>query len=110
MKLTEQDVINLTNKKKREEVLNRWREWPIWLDAPGVGLTVRKLDLPGGGAFTASWYEGDQFMRCGCLPIEPSPCFHLIGYGGKLAHGSQGWTTLIDELQNLRKKLLEEKK
>lgn len=108
MELTKADVINLTNKAKRQAVLDAWKEWPVWADVPEIGLTVHKLDIPGGGAFTASWYEGDKFMRSGCFILEPRPCFHLIGYDGKLAHGSQGETILIEELQALRKKLMEE--
>lgn len=108
MTLTAADVIALTNKAKRQEVLNRWKEWPVWLDAPSIGLTVHKLDLPGGGAFTASWYEGDKVV--GRWTVDQHVCFHLIGYGGKLAHGSQGETLLLDELMELRKKLLKVKK
>ena len=110
MTLTEKDIIALTNKEKRQTVLDRWREWPVWAEVPEIGLTVHKLDLPGGGSFTASWYEGDKFMRCGCYIVEPRPCFHLIGYDGKLAHGSQGETVFLDELMEIRKKLMEAKK
>ena len=106
MELTEKDIIALTNKAKREAVLKAWREWPVWASVPEIGLTVHKLDLPNGKAFTAAWYEGDAYMLQG-RKREPGPCYHLIGWDGKLAHGSQGETTLITELQELRKKLME---
>ena len=48
MKLTEQDVLALTNNEKRKAVLAAWREWPIWADVPEIGLTVYRLDLPVG--------------------------------------------------------------
>lgn len=54
MKLTEQDVLYLTNNEKRKAVLAAWRDWPVWADVPEIGLTVHRLDLPDGGAFTAS--------------------------------------------------------
>ena len=107
MKLTEADVISLTNKAKRQDILNRWKEWPVWLDAPGIGLTVHKLDLPGGGAFTASWFAGDDFYPGGGTRNVNSPCFHLIGAGGKLCHGKQAESVLTDALMELRKKLME---
>ena len=109
MTLNENDVINLTNKAKRQAVLDAWRDWPIWASVPEIGLTVHKLDLPGGGAFTASLYAGDQYKVCG-TDILPHPMFHMIGYSGMLASGCQAESVLIDELMALRKKLLEERK
>ena len=110
MNLTETDIINLTNKAKREAVLKAWREWPVWVSVPEIGLTVRRLDLPGGKAFTAAWYEGDEFIRPGCCRIVHEPNLHLIGHDGKLASGTQGWSVMVEELQALRKQLLEGQK
>ena len=110
MKLTEQDVLNLTNNEKRKTVLAAWREWPVWAEVPEIGLTVRRLDLPGGEAFTASWYAGDDFFPGGGTRNVNRPCFHLLGHGGKLAHGRQGETVLLGKLQDLRTKLMEEKR
>lgn len=107
MELTEQDILELTNAKKRKAVLDAWETWPVWADIPEIGLTVRKLDLPGGGAFTASWYAGDDFYPCGGKTNVNRPRFHLIGHGGKLSQGSQGESVLIETLQNLRKRLME---
>lgn len=107
MILTEKMVLDLTNQKKRKAVLEAWREWPVWWDCPEIGLTVHKLDLPGGGAFTASWYAGDDFYPGSGKVNVNRPCFRLIGHGGKLAHGSQAESVLIEALQELRKKLME---
>lgn len=106
MKLTEQDVLALTNNEKRKAVLAAWREWPLWADVPEIGLTVYRLDLPGGGAFTASWYSGDDFFPCGGDRNTNRPRFHLIGHGGKLAHGSQAESVLLERLQELRCELV----
>ena len=108
MRLSEADVINLTNDAKRKAVLDAWREWPIWAAVTEIGLTVHKLDLPGGGAFTASWYSGDDFFPGGRAINTNRPRYHLIGHGGKLAHGSQGESVLKEALQELRKDLMEE--
>ena len=106
MKLTEQDVLCLTNNEKRKAVLAAWREWPVWADVPEIGLTVYRLDLPGGGAFTASWYAGDDFFPGGGTRNANRPCFHLIGHDGKLAHGSQGESVLLEQLQQIRTDLV----
>ena len=108
MELTEQDIINLTNNEKRKAILKAWPLWPVWASVPEIGLTVHKLDLPGGGAFTASWYEGDKVT--GRWTVNQYAHLHLIGHDGKLASGSQGWSVLIEELQALRKRLMEARK
>ena len=46
LKLTSQDVLNLTNDKKRKAVLAGWQSWGIWWEAPEIGLSVHRLDLP----------------------------------------------------------------
>lgn len=106
MELTEQDVLCLTNSEKRKAVLAAWREWPVWVDVPEIGLTVHRLVLPGGGAFTASWYAGDDFFPGGGTRNANRPCFHLIGHNGKLAHGSQGESVFLEQLQELRTSLV----
>ena len=45
MKLTEQDVLCLTNNEKRKAVLAAWRDWPVWADVPEIGLTVHRNRL-----------------------------------------------------------------
>ena len=106
MELTEQDLLELTNNAKRKAVLAAWREWPVWWDVPEIGLTVHRLDVPGGGAFTASWYAGDDFFPGGGTRNANRPRFHLIGHGGKLAHGSQGESVLLEQLKEAREKLI----
>lgn len=108
MRLNEADVINLTNDAKRKAILDAWREWPVWAEIPEIGLTVHKLDLPGGGAFTACWYSGDDFFPGGGAVNANRPRYHLIGHGGMLAHGCQAESVLKDALQELRKDLMEE--
>lgn len=106
MKLTEQDVLRLTNNEKRKAVLDAWRDWPVWADVPEIGLTVHRLDLPDGDAITASWYAGDDFFPGGGTRNANRPCFHLIGHEGKLAHGSQGESVFLEQLQKLRASLV----
>lgn len=100
------DVMQLTNNKKRKAVLAAWQEWPLWATVPEIGLTVHRLDLPDGSAFTASWYDGDDFYPGGGTHNVNRPRYHLIGAGDKLASGSQAESILIDHLQAMRQKLM----
>ena len=101
-------VLTMTNHEKRKAVLKAWEDWPVWADVPEIGLVVRKLDLPDGSAFTACWYAGDDFYPGGGDRNANRPVFHLLGAGGKLAHGNQGESVLLEHLQALRKKIVEE--
>lgn len=105
--LTKQDVIALTNESKRKAVLADWRSWAVWWDVPEIGLTVRRLNLPDGSFFTASWYEGDDFFPGGSMGNVNRPRFNLCGKGGKLKAGSKAESLLTDKLKGLRKELLE---
>lgn len=98
------DVMQLTNNEKRKAVLAAWQEWPLWATVPEIGLTVHRLDLPDGSAFTASWYDGDDFYPGGGTRNVNRPRYHLIGAGDKLASGSQGESILIEHLQAMRQK------
>ena len=100
------DVMQLTNNEKRKAVLAAWQEWPLWATVPEIGLTVHRLDLPDGSAFTASWYDGDDFYPGGGTRNLNRPRYHLIGAGDKLASGSQAESILIDHLQAMRQKLM----
>lgn len=107
LELTKQDVLALTNESKRKAVLADWRSWAVWWDVPEIGLTVRRLNLPDGSFFTASWYEGDDFFLGGSMGNVNRPRFNLCDKGGKLKAGSKAESLLTDKLKELRKELLE---
>lgn len=104
--LTKQDVIALTNESKRKAILADWRSWAVWWDVPEIGLTVRRLNLPDGSFFTASWYEGDDFFPGGGTNNVNRPRFHYGAGPGKLKSGSVAESVLTDRLKELRKELM----
>lgn len=106
LELTRQDILALTNESKRKAILAGWRSWAVWWDVPEIGLTVRRLNLPDGSFFTASWYEGDDFFPGGSMGNVNRPRFNLCGKGGKLKSGSKAESLLTDKLKELRKELL----
>lgn len=107
LELTRQDILALTNESKRKAILAGWRSWAVWWDMPEIGLTVRRLNLPDGSFFTASWYEGDDFFPGGGTHNVNRPRFNLCDKGGKLKAGSKAESLLTDKLKELRKELLE---
>lgn len=106
LELKKQDILNLTNESKRKAVLADWRSWAVWWDVPEIGLTVRRLNLPDGSFFTASWYEGDDFFPGGGTHNVNCPRFNLCDKGGKLKAGSKAESLLTDKLKELRKELM----
>lgn len=104
--LTKQDVIALTNESKRKAVLADWRSWAVWWDVPEIGLTVRRLNLPDGSFFTASWYAGDDFFPGGGMGNVNRPRFHYGVGPGKLKSGSVAESVLTDKLKELRKEMM----
>ena len=107
LELTRQDILALTNESKRKAILAGWRSWAVWWDVPEIGLTVRRLNLPDGSFFTASWYEGDDFFPGGGTHNVNRPRFHYGAGPGKLKSGSVAESVLTDKLKELRKELLE---
>lgn len=106
LELKKQDILNLTNESKRKAILAGWRSWAVWWDVPKIGLTVRRLNLPDGSFFTASWYEGDDFFPGGGTHNVNRPRFHYGAGPGKLKSGSVAESVLTDKLKELRKELL----
>lgn len=106
LELKKQDILNLTNESKRKAVLADWRSWAVWWDVPEIGLTVRRLNLPDGSFFTASWYEGDDFFPGGGTHNVNCPRFNLCDKGGKLKAGSKAESLLTDKLKELRKEMI----
>ena len=104
--LTRQDILALTNESKRKAVLADWQNWGIWHQAPEIGLSVYRLDLPDGSFFTASWYDGDDFFPGDGMHNYNHPRFNVGGAGGKLKAGSVAGSVLTKKLKELRKALL----
>ena len=114
--MTKDELIELTNDKKRGEVLESWESWPVLYDFPEIGLTVRKLELPDGSYFTAAWFAGNDVWTKGGHWSEPNapgarnlnrPRFEY--YNGKkpfrLRHSNMSETGMKELLKNLRGKL-----
>lgn len=111
--MTKEELMALTNDKKRGEVLASWESWPVLYDFPEIGLTVRKLELPDGSYFTAAWFAGHDYWTKSGLLTEPNapgarnlnrPRFEY--YNGKkpfrLRHSAKSETDLKAILKKMR--------
>ena len=108
LELTRQDVLNLTNDKKRKAVLADWQSWGVWWEVPEIGLSVHRLDLPDGSFFTASWYAGDDFYPANGKHNVNRPRFNFGSKNGMLKARAVAESVLTDKLKELRKELLDD--
>lgn len=104
--LTDKDILALTNESKRKAVLADWRSWGLWHEAPAIGLSVYRLDLPDGSFFTASWYAGDDFYPAGGDHNVNRPRYNFGSKDGNLKAGAVAESVLTDKLKELRKELM----
>ena len=107
LELTRQDVLNLTNDKKRKAVLADWQSWGVWWEVPEIGLSVHRLNLPDGSFFSASWYAGDDFSSANGNRNVNRPRFNFGGKGSMLKAKAVAESVLTDKLKELRKELLD---
>nr|DAG44591.1 MAG TPA: hypothetical protein [Caudoviricetes sp.] len=115
--MTKEELMELTNDKKRGAVLESWESWPVMYDFPEIGLTVRKLELPDGSYFTAAWFAGNDFWVNGPFMVnqdEPGaqnlnrPRFEY--YNGEKPFRLRHSNTSETELKEILKKMREEMK
>ena len=63
MKLTEQDILSMTNMQKRKDFLSTWTTWPVWVKVLELGMTVYAVDLPEGYShMTSSTSELTEYL------------------------------------------------
>jgi len=110
--VTKEDIIALTNIKKRKEFINGWEQWPLLVEVPELDLVVRREDLPDGSAICASFYEGTaDLIRFGddAGKMVNRPRFCLLKPGKKFRPDNTSESYLVEHLMGLRTKLKGEK-
>ena len=112
--MTEEELMELTNDKKRGAVLESWESWPVLYDFPEIGLTVRKLELPDGSYFTAAWFAGNDVWIKGAFMVSPfAPGAHNLNrprfehYNGAKPFRLRHSTKSVAELKEILKKMRE---
>lgn len=68
---------------------------------------MRRLDLPDGSFFTASWYAGDNFYPANGKHNVNRPRFNFGSKNSMLKAGAVAESVLTDKLKELRKELLD---
>lgn len=59
--ITEEQILALTNNKKREEFLKTWTQWPVLVEVPMLKLTVRQIVLPNKKRLVSLEYTGTPY-------------------------------------------------
>ena len=104
--LTADDVIELSNYTKRQEFLSSYKSWGVWLDIPELNVQVFKALLPKNRAIFVTQYKNYQ-RYCG----EYASPIYRFGTSYSEYHAYEDSCSFIaDQLKNLKKLLLEERK
>lgn len=96
MELTKQDILSMTNMEKRKEFLDAWPTWPVWVEVPELGMTVRVVCLPDGSRITATRFAQH------CAHYEHAT-LHRIHPGDGYSHMASSTSELAEYLTLLRK-------
>lgn len=100
--MTKEELMELTNDKKRGAVLESWERWPVLCDFPEIGLTVRKLELPDGSYFTASG-QWTEFGAPGARNLNRPRFEHYYGEKPfRLRHRTTSETEMKEILKKMR--------
>lgn len=100
--LTKEDIIMLSNYEKRQDFLNSYESWGVWLDIPELNVQVFKAVFPDNNPVFVT-----RFKNYGRYGGEYSnPVYRYENYSSMCG----SLYSIIDRLKELKKKYLEEKK
>ena len=104
--MTKDDVIKLSNYTKRQEFLESYESWGVWLDIPELKVQIFKAELPAGKVIYVTRFK--SYTTYGGNYASP-----VYRYGNsceeyRAFHDS--WPLIAERLKDLKKTFLEEKK
>ena len=99
MKLTKQDILSMSNMQKRKDFLGTWATWPVWVDVPELGMTVRAVDLPDGSRISATRFA----QHCEGKHGYEHATLHRIRPGERYSHTVTSTSELAEVLTVLRR-------
>ena len=104
MKLTEQDILSMTNMQKRKDFLSTWTTWPVWVKVLELGMTVYAVDLPDGGCITATRFAA----HCEGTHGYEHAALHRLRPGEGYSHMTSSTSELTEYLTQLRRECMKE--
>lgn len=105
MKANKDTILQLTNIQKREDFVQNYESWDVWVEQPELGMSVRRIDLPGGSAICATVYQGSEYtIQCGPNKgkKENPPRFCLLKPGELFKPSNDSKSFLIEHLKDLK--------
>lgn len=104
--LTKEDVIKLSNYTKRQEFLDSYESWGVWLDIPELSVQIFKAELPENKAiFVTRFRSYSKYAGKYSSPVyrygNTSDEYHAV---------CDSWPLIADRLKDLKKKFMEERK
>ncbi len=104
--MTKDDVIKLSNYTKRQEFLESYESWGVWLDIPELNVQIFKAELPTGKVICVTRFK--SYTTYGGNYASP---VYRYGNSCEEYHACpDSWQLIAERLKDLKKTFLEEKK
>ncbi len=104
--LTEEDILSLSNSQKREQFLESYKEWGVWLDIKPLGLKVYKALLPNGRIIYVTEYPAREGRFPGYVHVD----YRYAADNGRYESFEDGRTKVADRLKDLKVKITQERR
>ncbi len=104
--LTKEDIIKLSNTVKRQDFLNDYKSWGVWLDIEAIDVQIYKTILPDGTCILVTEYASHKL---GDLKVKPE-AFRLGSNDCKYRAYADSLYYCADKLKSLKVQYLKEKK
>lgn len=97
---TQAGKLALKNDARRELFVKGWEHWPLWVEVPELGMTVRRYMLPDGSCLTASTYQESKTAWGYVRGVYPR--FGVIVAGEAYYPDNEGMTALLEQLKKFK--------
>lgn len=104
--LTEADVIQLSNCKKRRDFIESFESWGIWLDIPELNVQIFKAEFPKNQQIFVTRFK--NYTKYGSE--YASPVYRYGKEAGEYEAFADGLSCVERKLKELKMLLLEERK
>ena len=100
--LTKEDILKLSNDKKRADFLNDYESWGPWIELPEIEAFIFKAELPMNNVIFVT-----QFSKSSSGFSGKTEEYRFSNYG--YAKFSESISIVINKLKDLKKSILKEK-
>lgn len=106
MKLTEDDIVGLSNIEKRINFLNNYQSWGVWLNIDQIGVKIYKAVLPDGSViyvteFSLNETYGRQYV---------SAAFRYTEINENYQNYTDSESAVVERLKDMKVKIMKERR